>query len=316
MSDPTPGDAVWDARGFWVSADGNWVWDGARWRPVLTPDRGYESLDAAAAGLGALFALESSGAEVELRGVYKRFGSTTAVAGIDLSVGPGEVFGLLGPNGAGKTTTLRLLCGMQTPSAGWGRVAGYDLSTEAERAKAVTGYLDEEPIVYPYLSGREFLHLVADLYGVARGPLREQQVQRLFRVLEFEDKADELISSYSHGTRQKVGLASVLLHAPQLLLLDEPTNGLDPRIARTVKDLLKELAAHGRTVIVSTHILEIAEALCDRVAIMDRGRLVAVGTLDQLRASAGSSGASLEELFLRLTGGPNSRALIEQLLAP
>jgi ABC-2 type transport system ATP-binding protein len=254
---------------------------------------------------------------LEARDLAKTFGAMTAVAGIDLAAGPGEVFGLLGPNGAGKTSTLRMLCGLLVPTRGWVRVAGHDVwsdAKEAKAAKARLGYLDEEPIVYPHLTAREFLHLVADLYGVERGPEREEQLRRLFDLFEFSDKADELISSYSHGTRQKVGLASVLIHEPEVMLLDEPTNGLDPRAARRVKDLLQELAAHGRTVILSTHILEIAQALCDRVAIMNRGRVVAVGTLEELRSGAGSSEASLEELFLQLTGGIESRAMIDQLM--
>jgi len=251
---------------------------------------------------------------LEARDLAKTFGSTTAVAGIDLAAGPGEVFGLLGPNGAGKSSTLRMLCGLLVPTRGRIRVAGYDVGSDAKEAKARLGYLDEEPIVYPHLSAREFLHLVADLYGVERGPERESQLQRLFDLFEFSEKADELISSYSHGTKQKVGLASVLIHEPEVMLLDEPTNGLDPRAARRVKDLLQELAAHGRTVILSTHILEIAQALCDRVAIMNRGQVVAVGTLEELRSGAGSSEASLEELFLQLTGGIESRDVIDQLL--
>jgi ABC-2 type transport system ATP-binding protein len=251
---------------------------------------------------------------LEARGLVKAFGSTTAVAGIDLAAGPGEVFGLLGPNGAGKTSTLRMLCGLLVPTRGWVRIAGHDVWSDANEAKARLGYLDEEPIVYPHLTGREFLHLVADLYGSQRGPDREIQLKRLFDLFEFADKADELISSYSHGTKQKVGLASVLIHEPEVMLLDEPTNGLDPRAARRVKDLLQELAAHGRTVILSTHILEIAQALCDRVAIMNRGRVVAVGTLEELRSGAGSSEASLEELFLQLTGGAESKDVIDQLM--
>jgi ABC-2 type transport system ATP-binding protein len=251
---------------------------------------------------------------LEARGLVKTFGAITAVAGIDLAAGPGEVFGLLGPNGAGKTSTLRMLCGLLVPTRGWVRVSGHDVWSDSKAAKSRLGYLDEEPIVYPNLTGREFLHLVADLYGVPRGPERETQLKRLFDLFEFTDKADELISSYSHGTRQKIGLASVLVHEPDVILLDEPTNGLDPRAARRVKDLLQELAAHGRTVILSTHILEIAEALCERVAIMNRGRVVAVGTLAQLRSGAGSSEASLEELFLQLTGGVESKAVIDQLL--
>jgi ABC-2 type transport system ATP-binding protein len=256
------------------------------------------------------------GLAVEAQGLGRSFGRVVAVERIDLEIRRGEFFGLLGPNGAGKTTTLRMLCGLLPPSTGSARVAGVDVWREPMRARTRLGYLDEEPIVYPYLTGREFLELVADLYGVARGGQREGQIQRLFSLFEIGDKADELISSYSHGTRQKVGLASLLIHDPQVLFLDEPTNGLDPRATRRVKELLQELAERGRAVILSTHILEIAQALCHRVAIIHAGRVAAVGTLEELRAGAGAGadGASLEDLFLQLTGGPEQRDVIERLL--
>ncbi len=251
---------------------------------------------------------------VEGRGLRRTFGSVVAVDGVDIRIERGEVFGLLGPNGAGKTTTLRMLCGLVVPSAGTATICGVDVWRDPLRAHAMLGYLDEEPILYQHLSGREFMRLVADLYGVERGERRERQIDRLFSLFEMDDKADELISGYSHGTRQKIGLASLLLHDPEVLFLDEPTNGLDPRAARRVKELLRELGQRGRAVILSTHILEVAQALCDRVAIIDRGRVVAVGTLEQLRTGAGAAQASLEELFLQLTGGPEQREVIERLL--
>ena len=253
---------------------------------------------------------------VQARALTRRFGRVLAVDGVDLQIHRGEVFGLLGPNGAGKTTTLRMLCGLVAPTSGAALVCGLDVWREPRRARAKLGYLDEEPIVYPHLSGREFLNLVADLYGVRRGRQREQQIERLFSAFEMSDKADELISGYSHGTRQKVGLASLLIHDPEVLVLDEPTNGLDPRAARRVKELLQELAERRRAVILSTHVLEIAQALCDRVAIIHRGKVAAVGSLAELRAGAGAGadGATLEDLFLQLTGGPEEREVVERLL--
>ncbi|HVA21942.1 MAG TPA: ABC transporter ATP-binding protein [Candidatus Micrarchaeia archaeon] len=251
---------------------------------------------------------------VAVRGLTKRYGNFTAVDGIDLVIARGEIVGLLGPNGAGKTTTLRMLSGLLHPSAGTARVAGTDIQRDPRRAKARLGYLDEEPIVYPNLTGREFLEFVCDLYGVPGGAERRDRVQRLLRLFELADKQDELIAGYSHGMRQKIGLASLLVHGPEVLLLDEPTNGLDPRSARRVKDLLQELSRRGVTTVLSTHILEIAEALCDRVAIMERGRIIAIGTLDELRRGTDQAGASLEDLFLTLTGGPESRALVDRLL--
>jgi ABC-2 type transport system ATP-binding protein len=260
-------------------------------------------------------ALDGQVPAIEGRGLRRTFGRVVAVDRVDIRIERGEVFGLLGPNGAGKTTTLRMLCGLVVPSAGSATICGVDVWRDPLRARAMLGYLDEDPIVYPHLTGREFMRLVADLYGMERGPRREEQIDRLFSLMEMDDKADELISSYSHGTRQKIGLVSLLLHDPDVLFLDEPTNGLDPRAAHRVKELLLELGQRGKAVVLSTHILEVAQALCDRVAIIDRGRLVAVGTLEELRTGAGAAQASLEELFLQLTGGPEHRDVIERLLA-
>jgi ABC-2 type transport system ATP-binding protein len=253
---------------------------------------------------------------VEAQGLVKRFGKNLAVRGIDLAVSRGEIFGLLGSNGAGKTTTLRMVCGLTVPTSGAAAVCGIDVWREPEAAKARLGYLDEEPLVYPNLTGREFLSFVADLYGLQRGQQRRQTIERLLSVFELTHRGDDMIGSYSHGMRQKIGLASLLIHEPQVLLLDEPTNGLDPRSARRVKDLLEELSSRGTTILLSTHILEVAQALCDRIAIMDHGRITAVGTMEELRARTGDAGASLEELFLHLTGGPEESELIEQLLGP
>jgi len=252
---------------------------------------------------------------VALDGLGKRFGDVLAVDGVSLAVQPGEVFGLLGPNGAGKTTILRMACGLLAPTAGRVAIAGIDVWLDPLRAKRLLGYLDEEPLLYPNLSGREFLDLVGDLYGVPRGGERDTRIARLLSVLELADKQHELIAGYSHGMRNKIGLAALLLYEPRVLLLDEPTNGLDPRSARRVRDLLRELADHGVAVVLSTHILEVAQALCDRVAIVDGGHVVAVGTVEELRARAGAAHASLEDLFLHLTGGPDDRAMLDRLLS-
>jgi ABC-2 type transport system ATP-binding protein len=252
---------------------------------------------------------------VALDALAKRFGDVVAVDSISLTVQPGEVFGLLGPNGAGKTTILRMACGLLAPTSGRVAIAGVDVWQDPLRAKRLLGYLDEEPLLYPNLTGREFLDLVGDLYSVPRGGDRDARIARLLSVLELTDKQDEMIAGYSHGMRNKLGLAALLLYEPRVLLLDEPTNGLDPRSARRVRDLLRELADHGVAVILSTHILEIAQALCDRVAIVDGGHVVAVGTIEELRMRAGSAHASLEDLFLALTGGPDDRAMLDRLLS-
>jgi ABC-2 type transport system ATP-binding protein len=252
---------------------------------------------------------------VEARQLTKRFGIVVAVDGVSFSVSRGEIFGFLGANGAGKTTTLRMLCGLVAPTSGHALIDGFDVFAQPLEAKARLGYLDEEPFVHPHLTGREFLGYVADLYRVPRGAERRQRIDQLLGLFELAGRDGELIGGYSHGMKQKIGLASLLIREPSVLLLDEPTNGLDPRSARLVKDLLEELATRGTTVLLSTHILEVAQALCHRVAIIDRGHIVATGTMDELRAQAGSEQASLEDLFLRLTAGPESRELIERLLA-
>ena len=252
---------------------------------------------------------------VEARQLTKRFGIVVAVDGVSFSVNRGEIFGFLGANGAGKTTTLRMLCGLVAPTSGHALIDGFDVFAQPLEAKARLGYLDEEPFVHPHLTGREFLGYVADLYRVPRGAERRQRIDQLLGLFELAGRDGELIGGYSHGMKQKIGLASLLIREPSVLLLDEPTNGLDPRSARLVKDLLEELATRGTTVLLSTHILEVAQALCHRVAIIDRGHIVATGTMDELRAQAGSEQASLEDLFLRLTAGPESRELIERLLA-
>jgi ABC-2 type transport system ATP-binding protein len=253
---------------------------------------------------------------IEAKDLVKRFGALTAVDGVSFQIDRGEIVGFLGANGAGKTTTLRMLCGLVTPTSGTALINGIDIFADPLNAKARLGYLDEEPFVHPHLTGREFLNYIADLYRMPRGPERQQRMERLLGLFELADRNGELIGAYSHGMRQKIGLASLLIREPPVLLLDEPTNGLDPRSARLVKDLLEELASRGTTVLLSTHILEVAQALCSRVAIIDRGHIVATGTIEELRAQAGSEQASLEDLFLKLTAGPESKELIERLLAP
>src|SRR5437588_10748585 len=251
---------------------------------------------------------------VEARHLVKRYVVVRAVQDVSVQVPRGEIFGFLGANGAGKTTTLRMLCGLIRPTAGTALIEGFDIFAQPMEAKARLGYLDEEPFVHPHLTGREFLNYVADLYRMPSGQVRQQRMDRLLGLFDLAQKDGELIGGYSHGMRQKIGLASLLIREPSVLLLDEPTNGLDPRSARLVKDLLEELAARGTTVLLSTHILEVAQALCRRIAIIDRGHIVAIGTMDELRVQAGSEAANLEDLFLKLTAGPESREMIERLL--
>ena len=238
----------------------------------------------------------------------KRFGKLVAVRGVTLEVEAGQVFGFLGPNGAGKTTTIRMLTGLVRPTSGSALVAGFDVVQEPREVKRRVGYLAETPYLYPKLTGREFLAFMGGLYEVPPKVTR-QRAEALLSLFELADKADELVEMYSHGMRQKLALAGAMLHDPPVLFLDEPTSGLDPRSARLVKDLLVALVGRGHTVFLSTHVLEIAEQLCHRVGIIDQGRVVATGTLDELRHQAQSEAYSLEDVFLQLTGGGEEREL-------
>jgi ABC-2 type transport system ATP-binding protein len=249
---------------------------------------------------------------IQASGLTKHFGKLTAVSDVTFEVGAGQVFGFLGPNGAGKTTTIRMLTGLVRPSSGRALVAGYDVTSEPIEVKRRVGYLAETPYLYPKLSGREFLAFMGGLYQVPSSVAR-QRAARLLALFELADKADDLIETYSHGMRQKLALGGALLHEPPVLFLDEPTSGLEPRSARLVKDLLVGLVARGHTVFLSTHVLEIAEQLCHRVGIIDRGRVIATGTLDELRQRASREARSLEDVFLQLTGGTEEQELAAYL---
>ena len=231
----------------------------------------------------------------------KRYGSLTAVEDLDLEVGPGELFGFLGPNGAGKTTTIKMLVGLLRPTSGAARVAGIDILADPERAKARIGYVPDSATLYEKLSAREFLEFSGDLYHVERR-LRDRRIEALLKLFDLHDRSNDFLSGYSRGMRQKVSLAAALLHDPQVLFLDEPTVGLDPQSARQMKDILQDFCKEGKTVFFSTHILEIAERMCTRLAIINRGRLVAMGSLQELRHMVGQDGQSLEQIFLELTG--------------
>jgi len=238
------------------------------------------------------------GAPLEIHRLLRRFGGFTAVDGLDLTVHAGEIVGFLGPNGAGKTTTLRCCSGLLRPDAGEITIAGHSLARDGLEARARLGFVPDRPFLYDRLTAWEFLDFVGALYRVGATTARERATSLLGR-LGLEEAADDLIETYSLGMRQKVSIAAALLHEPALVLLDEPLGGLDPHSARALKDLLRERAADGRGVLVSTHLLDVAERLCDRVVVLHHGRKRAEGTLEQLRGS--SAGATLEDVFLDLT---------------
>jgi ABC-2 type transport system ATP-binding protein len=249
---------------------------------------------------------------LRLEGVQKRYGGFQAVKGIDLSVRRGEIFGFLGPNGAGKTTTIRMVAGVLQPTAGRIVIGGDDLATNAEAAKARMGYIPDRPYLYEKLSGGEFLRFVAGLWGRS-GPEVDRRIDRLLDLFQLTPWKQELIESYSHGMRQKVLISSALIHQPELIVVDEPMVGLDPRSAKVLKELFRAFADQGGTVFLSTHTLEVAEALCDRIGIISGGEIIALGSMEELRGQAHAGGAHLEEIFLKVTGGEAMAEVIEGL---
>jgi ABC-2 type transport system ATP-binding protein len=243
-----------------------------------------------------------SAVALSVRGLRKRF-ERPAVEGIDLTINAGEFYGLLGPNGAGKTTTLRMIAGLLTPDFGSIEVFGIDVQRNPAAAKELIAWLPDEPLLYDKLTVAEYLEFIAGLWGM--DPKKaERNARELLERLDLWVHRDDRCEGFSRGMKQKAALAGALIHEPQLLLLDEPLTGLDAAIARQVKDLLLERARAGCTIILTTHILDVAERLVDRIGIIQSGRLLAEGTLQELRAKAGHSDATLEEVFLNLVAQP------------
>jgi len=248
---------------------------------------------------------------IETDHLTKKFGEKIAVDDASFQVHGGEIFGFLGPNGAGKTTTLKMLVGLLKPTDGTARIAGYDIQTQPLQAKALSGYVPDEPNLYSKLSARELLRFVGDLYQLHPAQVA-RRTDELLRLFDLTSAGDDLIESYSHGMQQKTSLAAALLHDPAVLILDEPTVGLDPKSARLIKDILRQIAERGAAIMLSTHILEIAERMCDRIAIINHGKLIAIGTLEELR-TLGRGETSLEDIFLELTGGAEYAEIAEVL---
>jgi ABC-2 type transport system ATP-binding protein len=249
---------------------------------------------------------------IKLTGLTKRYGGFTAVNAIDLAVPRGQLFGFLGPNGAGKTTTLRMIAGILRPTAGTVEIGGVDISVDPIAAKSKLGFIPDRPFIYEKLTGAEFLRFVAGLYD-QEGPKVEHRGRELLALFDLEEWQDELVESYSHGMRQKLIISSAFVHRPEVIVVDEPMVGLDPKAARILKDLFREYTNRGHTIMMSTHTLEVAETLCDRIAIIQGGVIRASGTMGELRANADAGASGLEDIFLRLTGENAARTLVDVL---
>jgi ABC-2 type transport system ATP-binding protein len=237
---------------------------------------------------------------IEIRDLTKKYGDFTAVDRLSLSVAPGEIFGFLGPNGAGKTTTIRILAGLSLPTEGEVRIAGVDIVHDGVSAKRITGYVPDRPYLYEKLTGRELLQFVTNLYG-DEWSQREARAVELLRYFDLYDWADARIENLSYGMKQKLVIISALVHDPRVLIVDEPMVGLDALAQRQVKVLLRRLADEGKTIFLTTHTLSVAEAVCDRIAILNRGKIVATGVTSELKEAAGRPASPLEDVFLELT---------------
>jgi ABC-2 type transport system ATP-binding protein len=237
---------------------------------------------------------------IKLINLTKLYGKLTAVNSINLEVAQGEVFGFLGPNGAGKTTTIKMMTGLLQPTSGSAFIGGYDVQQEPLKAKFITGFIPDRPFLYEKLTATEFMHFVSKLYDMEDAKKRISGLLDLFGLKEW---ADELVENFSHGMKQRLVMASALLHKPRVLVVDEPMVGLDPRGARLVKDIFKDLASRGVTVFMSTHTLEIVEQMCTRVAIINKGEIIAEGSVEDLGRMARMPNSHLEPIFLKLTGG-------------
>jgi ABC-2 type transport system ATP-binding protein len=249
---------------------------------------------------------------IRLEGITKHYGSFVAVDHISLEVPRGVLYGCLGPNGAGKTTMLRMIAGILRPTDGRVLIGGDDVQANPIGAKMRLGFIPDRPFVYDKLTGAEFLRFVAGLYG-QEGDAVERRIAELLEVFELSSWKDELIEAYSHGMRQKLIISSALIHRPECIVVDEPMVGLDPKGARLLKDIFRQFVDRGGTVLMSTHTLEVAEAMCDQIGILQHGKIVAHGTMAEIRRQHAAGDASLEELFLKLTGGHAVRELVEVL---
>jgi ABC-2 type transport system ATP-binding protein len=250
---------------------------------------------------------------VELQKVVKHYNEILAVNQVDLNIRKGEIFGLLGPNGSGKSTTLKMIIGLVQNDSGLVNVLGINVQKDPVAVKKQVGYVPESPRLYEFLTGIEYLDFIGDIYGV-RIDEKKSRITEYLRALQLEGREGDMINGYSDGMKQKIALISAFLHKPRLLILDEPLSALDPRSARIIKDFLHQLKKQGVTTVMSTHVLEIAQAVCDRIAIMYKGKILALGNMEELREMAKLPDSGLEDIFLKLTGTGDIRAVVEELV--
>ena len=247
---------------------------------------------------------------IAVENLVKEYGRFRAVDGVSLDVKPGEIHGFLGPNGAGKTTTLRVIAGLLQPTSGRIIVNGHDLATHPEQAKASMGFIPDRPYIYEKLTAGEFLRFHGGLYGLD-GTGIHARVHEMLDLFELRRWEDELVESFSHGMKQRLVMCAAFLHRPQAVAVDEPMVGLDPRGARLIKDIFRRMSGHGVAILMSTHTLEVAQEMCHRISIIHKGRIIAQGTVDEVRRMAGSEDEHLTSVFLKLTGGSGLQEIDE-----
>ena len=260
-------------------------------------------------------ALQLGGADLRalsINSVSKSFGPVRAVQNVSVEIEAGKIQGILGPNGSGKSTALKMALGILKPDSGSIKVYGVDVQQSPIEAKRMIGYVPESPRLYEFLTGVEYLDFIGDVHGLDV-ETKKSRITEFLEAFELEGRENEMISGYSQGMKQKIAIIAAFLHRPKLLVFDEPLNGLDPKSARIVKDLIHKLARDGVTTIFSTHILEIAEAICDAITIMYEGRILAEGTMQELRSQAGMPGSTLEDVFMKVTGTNDVRSIVEAL---
>ena len=244
---------------------------------------------------------DKKGVMLHIQNVVKNYQDLEAVKGVDLEIPEGELFGFLGPNGAGKTTTIKMIVGLLKPTSGTVSIGGFDIGSQSSKAKSILGYIPDRPFIYEKLTGREYLAFIADLYNMDAADVAER-VQKYLDFFDLTEAGDKLVEGYSHGMKQKLAISGALLHDPKLVVVDEPIVGLDPKGARQVKQLFRDLCQKGTCIFMSTHSLGIAQAMCDRIGIIQKGEVIALGTLDDLRRQASKEHEHLEDIFLELTG--------------